>query len=226
MILILFGPPGAGKGTQGALIVKACGVPKISTGEIFRDLAAEGSPLGLKAKRYWTQGKLVPDEIVVGLIRERIHSSDCKNGFVLDGFPRTVRQAETLNLLLSESGRHVDGVLSFAVDHEELLRRLIGRRTCNNCGAAYHVTSLPPGQENVCDHCGHALEHRADDNPEAIKVRLAEYDAKTAPVLTYYSERGLLTTVDANADPSTIFSRVGEVLGRVGCVQEPVNAVG
>jgi adenylate kinase len=225
MILILFGPPGAGKGTQGALIVKACGVPKISTGEIFRDLAASGSPLGLEAKKFWSDGKLVPDEIVVGLIKERIECADCAAGFLLDGFPRTVRQAETLETLLEGIGKSVNGVLNFDVEADELLRRLTGRRTCKNCGATYHVTSLPPRVDSICDHCGHELEQRADDNPESIKVRLAEYEAKTEPVLQYYTDRNLLTTIDSNSDPGTVFSRLGEVLGRVGCVQKSTDTV-
>ena len=215
MIIILLGAPGSGKGTQGARITKKYRLPKISTGEIFRDLAAQGTPLGLDAKTYWSAGKLVPDETVVGLIRERISNSDCIDGFILDGFPRTVQQANTLGDLLDKDGRNLDAVIEFAVDEDELVRRLVGRRACSNCGATYHVTSAPSRVENVCDHCGHMLSRRADDSPDAIRTRLAEYRAKTAPLLDYYTERLLLSTLDANADPDTVFSRVEAVLREV-----------
>jgi adenylate kinase len=136
-----------------------------------------------------------------------------------------VTQAETLDELLGEIGKQVDGVLNFDVADDELKRRLTGRRTCKNCGATYHVTSLPPRVDSICDHCGHVLEQRADDNPDSIKVRLSEYEAKTAPVLKYYLKRGLLTTIDSNSNPKTVFSRLGDVLERVGCVQESANSV-
>lgn len=212
MILILLGAPGAGKGTQGARLVEKYGIPKISTGEMFRDLAAAGTPLGLEARTYWSRGQLVPDEIVVGLVRERISAPDCARGFLLDGFPRTVRQADILGELLQQTGRKLDGVLDFAVDEAALIARLAGRRTCAHCGATYHVTSVPPKQDNVCDHCGHALVQRADDTPESIRTRLREYAVKTAPLLAYYAERGLLHTIDANAEPDVVFHRTEAVL--------------
>lgn len=217
MIAILLGPPGAGKGTQGAKITALCGVPKISTGEIFRDLAASGTVLGLKAKGYWSTGILVPDEIVVGLVKERIEAPDCKDGFLLDGFPRTVRQAEILGELLAEKGCKLDGVINFAVDAEELVRRLSGRRTCANCGATYHVTALPPKQDNVCDHCGEPLTKRTDDSPESILTRLAEYSAKTAPLLAYYQGRGLLNDIPSDRTPPEIFASLQPVLAGMGC---------
>lgn len=217
MILILLGPPGAGKGTQGVRIVKECGVPKISTGEIFRDLAAAGTPAGLEAKSYWSQGKLVPDETVVELVKQRIECDDCEKGFLLDGFPRTVAQADILGSLLKETGRKLDGVLNFDVSDEGLIRRLSGRRTCGNCGATYHVTALPPREENKCDHCGCPLVQRSDDNPDSIRTRLVEYANKTAPLLAYYEERGLLHTVDSNADPDTIFASMKTLLQELGC---------
>ena len=215
MILILLGPPGAGKGTQGARIMQTLSVPKISTGEIFRDLAAAGSALGLQAKSFWSQGKLVPDEIVVELVKERIEAPDCANGFLLDGFPRTVNQAETLDALLSQSGRMVDGVLDFNVDADELLRRLSGRRTCGNCGATYHLTSLPPKRDSLCDHCNQPLVQRDDDNPDSIRTRVKEYESKTAQLLAYYRGRGLLHTVMANSDPETIYAGVEDALREV-----------
>jgi adenylate kinase len=224
MILILLGPPGAGKGTQGARIIERCNVPKISTGEIFRDLAASGTPLGLEARKYWSQGKLVPDEIVVGLVKERITQKDCDKGFILDGFPRTVKQADTLGKLLRQCGRDLDGVLNFAVDTEELVRRLSGRRSCANCGATYHVTALPPKQEGVCDHCGCPLTQRADDSPDSIRIRLQEYEKKTAPLLAYYGERGLLNTVDSNYPPDVIFASLEGVLHALGCGHQGTSA--
>ncbi len=215
MILILLGPPGAGKGTQGARIVEEYGIPKISTGEIFRDLAAAGKPLGLKAREYWSHGKLVPDEIVVGLIRERIAAEDCNRGFILDGFPRTISQADTLNGLLADCGYRLDAALNFEVDTEELVRRLSGRRVCTNCSATYHVTALPPRQDDICDHCGHVLVQRSDDMPDAIRTRLVEYAAKTAPLLDYYQERGLLRNIDSNAEPAEVYVRVKAALAEL-----------
>jgi len=216
MIIVMFGPPGAGKGTQGARIVQWLGIPKISTGEMFRDLAAAGTPLGLEARNYWSAGQLVPDEIVVGLVKERIAAPDCRSGFILDGFPRTVTQAETLDGMLAGQGSALDVVLNFEVDKQELVRRLSGRRTCPNCGATYHVDALPPQRENLCDHCGHTLARRADDSPESIITRLEEYRGKTAPLLAYYEQRGLLRTIEANDDPDSVFGRVRQVLEEVG----------
>jgi adenylate kinase len=215
MIIILLGAPGSGKGTQGELIIEKYRVPKISTGEMFRDLAARGTPLGIEARKYWSAGKLVPDDIVVGLIRERIARGDCRRGFILDGFPRTVQQAETLGTLLAECNENLDAAIDLAVDEEELVRRLSGRRTCSHCGATYHVTSLPPKVDNVCDHCGHALAQRADDSPESIRIRLAEYRNKTEPLMDYYAKRGLLHAIDANADPHAVFRRVEAVLQEI-----------
>lgn len=217
MILVLLGPPGAGKGTQGVKIVERCGVPKISTGEIFRDLAAAGTPLGLEARNYWAQGKLVPDDVVVGLVRERISCDDCLKGFILDGFPRTVTQADILNELLAKMGRRMDGVLDFEVDADQLVLRLSGRRSCPHCSATYHVTSKPPIADGRCDHCGCPLVQRTDDNPESIRIRLQEYAAKTAPLLAYYAERGLLHRIDANGTPDEIFSAFEPELVKMGC---------
>ena len=218
MIAILMGPPGAGKGTQGDRITEIFKVPKISTGAIFRDLAAAGTPMGVLAKSFWSNGKLVPDEVVVGLVRERISRSDCVRGFLLDGFPRTIAQAETLVSLLVGIGMTLDVVLNFDVQPGELIRRLAGRRSCSNCGATYHVTRLPSRIENICDHCHHRLTRRDDDTPESIEVRLHEYINKTEPLLEWYSDRGLLVMVDANGEPETIFQAVREKLVEMGLV--------
>lgn len=212
MILILLGPPGAGKGTQGVRLAAELAVPKISTGDIFRELAAAGTDLGLKAKEYWSQGKLVPDDIVVGLVRERLAMADCAGGFLLDGFPRTVGQADVLTTLLAELGRSLDGVIDFAVADDELITRLSGRRTCPGCTATFHVVAMPPKVEGVCDKCGGALIQRADDQPESIRTRLQEYGAKTEPLLAYYRDRGLLLSIDASPAPDAIFAKVLDVV--------------
>ncbi len=218
MVYVLFGPPGAGKGTQGARIAAQYGVPTISTGAIFRDNVAAGTPLGLVAKDYMSRGQLVPDEIVVQLVKDRISEPDCAAGFLLDGFPRTINQAEILEVMLGEAGIAIDGVLDFEVGEDELVKRLSGRRTCSKCGATYHIVAVPPRQAGVCDQCGGALEQRADDMPEAIRTRLHEYQAKTAPVLAFYRERGLLREIDANASPDEIFAKVLAVLPTAAAV--------
>jgi adenylate kinase len=225
MIAILLGPPGAGKGTQGKRITARCGVPKISTGEIFRDLAAAGTPLGLEARGYWSAGRLVPDEIVVGLVKERIDAPDCADGFLLDGFPRTVQQAQILDQLLQSTGRKLDGVIDFDVQPEELIRRLSGRRSCTHCGATYHVTALPPKRDNICDHCEHGLVQRTDDTPDSIRVRLEEYSVKTAPLLAYYEERGQLYVVESDRTPDEIFRSLEPILERLRCSPAAGDAV-
>jgi adenylate kinase len=212
MILILLGPPGAGKGTQGERLVRKHAIPKISTGEIFRDLAAAGSELGLKAREYWSVGALVPDEIVVGLVRERLAAPDCGNGFILDGFPRTVAQAETLGSILGALGMVLDAAIDLEVDAATLVRRLSGRRTCSQCGATYHVTAVPPKRPGVCDHCGTGLVQRADDAEGAIRKRLEVYSAKTAPLLAYYEAKGMLRRVDANDAPDVVAGRVDDAI--------------
>jgi adenylate kinase len=181
-------------------------------------MAAAGTPLGLEAKKYSSQGLLVPDEIVVGLIKERIQADDCRKGFILDGFPRTVPQAEALDAMLQAAGREVNKVLNFEVDEEELVLRLSGRRVCTQCGATYHVKFMPPKVEGVCDACGGRLEQRADDAPESVRRRLVEYVQKTAPVLDYYRKKGNLEQVDATPDPDTIFARVRELIQGMSAV--------
>ncbi|MGC8668328.1 MAG: adenylate kinase [Chthonomonadales bacterium] len=212
MILVLMGPPGSGKGTQGARISEELGIPRIATGDTLREMAAAGTPLGLKAKEYSSKGLLVPDEIVVGLIKERIGAEDCRKGFILDGFPRTVGQAEALDAMLHAAGRKIDRVVNFEVPEEEVVRRLSGRRVCTQCGATYHIEFVPPRVEGICDACGGTLVQRADDAPEAVRRRLVEYEQKTAPVLRYYEGKGNLVHVDASPDPDTIFGRVRELI--------------
>jgi adenylate kinase len=221
-ILILLGAPGVGKGTQGQRIAEHYGIPKISTGDMFREMAAAGTALGLRAKEYFTRGELVPDEIVIGLVEERITQPDCKEGFLLDGFPRTVNQAKALEAMLQQQRLRLDGVLDFVVAEDELVRRLSGRRTCGNCGAIYHVDSMPPKTPNICDRCGSTLLQRADDAPDSVRVRLREYAAKTAPLQEYYRQRKLLHTLDANADPDTVFERVKAVLERMHAQQSDI----
>ncbi|MCX6362340.1 MAG: adenylate kinase [Armatimonadetes bacterium] len=201
MILVLFGPPGAGKGTQGARIAETVGIPNVSTGAIFRGLAAAGTEVGTKALGYMKAGELVPDQIVVDLVRERIAQSDCESGFLLDGFPRTIAQAEILDTMLGELGLSIDAVLNFDVAEDLLIERLSGRRTCITCGATYHVVAVPPKVDGKCDACGADLVQRADDMPESIRTRLREYAGKTAPVLGYYEARGSLKSIEAVGSP-------------------------
>lgn len=213
MIYILFGPPGVGKGTQGERIAEALGVPTISTGAIFRGLAGAGTEIGKTAQEYMAQGKLVPDEVVVALVRERIVKDDCTDGFLLDGFPRTVNQAAVLEQMLGDLGRTLTAVLDFEASENEIVSRLSGRRTCSGCGATYHVTNMPPREPGVCDGCGKQLTQRTDDQPASILTRLHEYHDKTAPVLGFYQERGLLKTIDAAAAPDMVYAAVQQVIG-------------
>lgn len=215
MILVLLGAPGAGKGTQGDRIAARYHIPKISTGDIFRQLASDGTMVGKAAMEYMARGELVPDDIVIALVQQRITKPDCADGFLLDGFPRTDYQAVTLECILNDMDRVFDGAINFKVSEEELIKRLSGRRTCPECKATYHVVTAPPKQEGVCDHCGAKLIQRADDNPESIKMRLQEYAAKTAPLIHFYEDRGQLHDIDANDDPDSIFERVVEVVERL-----------
>lgn len=190
------GPPGAGKGTQAERIVEEFRIPHISTGDAFRSAMKEGTPLGKKAKEYVDQGLLVPDEITNGIVKERLQQDDCERGFLLDGFPRTIPQAEALDQMLTELGRRIDHVINLKVDRHLLLARLTGRRICKSCGATYHVMFHPPKQEGVCDKCGGELYQRSDDTEEKVGTRLDEYVNKTAPLLDYYRGKGLLREVD------------------------------
>ena len=206
MNLILIGPPGAGKGTQAAFIVKKYGVPHISTGDILRDAASHGTALGMKAAKYMNAGELVPDDIVIGLVKERFSQKDCEKGFLLDGFPRTKEQAESL-----ENIAKVEIVLYISVPDEVVIKRLAGRRTCS-CGAVYHVISHPPKRDGICDSCGGKLFQREDDKESTVANRLAQYRKQTQPLIEYYTKKNLLKTVDGHESIDAITKGIAEIL--------------
>ena len=191
MKMILLGAPGAGKGTQAEIISKQLNIPTISTGNILRAAVKNGTPIGLKAKEYMDAGALVPDEVIIGVITERLAQPDCANGYILDGVPRTLDQADALEA----AGVHFDAVISIEISDEEIEKRMTGRRTCLNCGATYHVVAAPPKVEGVCDACGEALTQRKDDKPETVRARLKTYHAETEPLKGYYERRGVLKMV-------------------------------
>lgn len=212
MNILFMGPPGAGKGTQAERIVKEFGIPHISTGDAFRAAMREGTPIGLKAKEYIDNGQLVPDDVTVGVVRERLAQPDCEAGFLLDGFPRTLGQAEALDDLLVTMGRKLDHVINLSVDRELLLARLTGRRICKSCGATYHVIFNPSKQEGVCDKCQGELYQRSDDTEETVGKRLDVYLNETAPLLSYYEAKGLLRDVDGEKEIDTVTSEVVSLL--------------
>lgn len=198
MQLILMGAPGAGKGTQAAFLVKKFNIPQISTGDMFRAAVKEGTELGKQAKACMEAGKLVPDEVTIGIVRERLAKEDCAGGFILDGFPRTVEQADALNKILGDLGKKLTSVLNIHVPSEELISRAVGRRICKNCGATYHVKFNAPKVEAVCDNCGGELYQRADDTVETMTNRLNVYMTATRPLIDYYKAAGLYVEVDGN----------------------------
>lgn len=197
MILIFLGPPGSGKGTQAKILMGKKGWPQLSTGDMLRTAISNGTQLGLAAKSYMDKGALVPDQVVIGLIAERTLASDCKAGFILDGFPRTIPQADALDKVLAESGRKVDQVILFEIADQELVSRISGRRTCLNCGSMFQLDSKPPKQAGICDKCGSKLVQRDDDQSAVVQKRLSVYHAQTAPVAEYYRKVGKLKTVNA-----------------------------
>ena len=204
MRLIFLGPPGAGKGTQARALARQWGVPQIATGEMLREAVAVGTPLGLEAKRIMETGALVPDDVMIELIAERLRQPDAAGGFILDGFPRTLAQAEALERLLKDLGQKLDGVVFFEVAEPELVRRLTGRRLCRQCQTAFHVVSAPPQREGVCDRCGGELYQRDDDREATVRHRLGVYDRQTAPLLAYYRDRGLLVPIAGEGAIGTI----------------------
>lgn len=215
MNLILLGPPGAGKGTQAQTLSAEFGLAKLSTGDMLRAAVASGSELGLMAKDIMARGALVPDEIMINLIRERIRESDCANGFILDGFPRTEAQAEALDVMLAAEGKKLDHVIELKVDDAKLVKRITGRFSCKKCGAGYHDSFKQPKAAGVCDECG-ATEfvRREDDKAETVTKRLTAYHAQTAPLLPYYAKSGALTSVDGMADINEVGVAINKILGR------------
>ena len=207
MRLVLVGPPGAGKGTQAQFIAAQFAIPKISTGDIFRANVSEGTELGMTAKKYMDAGDLVPDEVTSAMVRERLKEEDAGDGFLLDGYPRTVPQAETLDEILGGLDVGVDVVLELVVDDEEVIRRLSGRRTCRSCGHIWHVDFDPPTRDGTCDHCGGQLFQRDDDKPDTVRHRLEVYAEQTAPLVAFYAEKGVLVGIDATGPVDDVTER-------------------
>ena len=215
MRLILLGPPGSGKGTQGVRLADRIGVPQISTGDLFRKNLAESTALGRKAQEYMSKGQLVPDELVLDMVDDRLKVGDTAKGFILDGFPRTIPQADGLGKMLEAHGTHIDHVVLIDLDDEEIVGRLSARRTCSKCGAIYHLIASPPKQANVCDKCGAVgtLEQREDDVPETIRKRLVVYHDQTQPLVVYYEKAGLLRTVDGAQTPDKVAQDIVDAVG-------------
>lgn len=212
--VVLLGPPGAGKGTQAKLLRERFEACQISTGDILRKAVADKTPLGREAKRYLNGGELVPDDVIVRLVGERLKQTDCAKGFVLDGFPRTLPQAQSLEGILKEMALPLDGVLSIQVPHDVIVQRLAGRRNCQNCGALYHVNFDPPRSGETCDRCGGRLQQRDDDREETITTRLRVYESQTAPLANYYRERGNLREINGVGKVEEIQRRIVKALGR------------
>ncbi len=212
MNLILLGPPGAGKGTQSAALVERFGIPQISTGDMLRAAVKEGSPMGLKAKSCMDSGALVPDDVVIGIVRERLAKEDCANGFILDGFPRTVAQADSLQATLEDLGKELDAVVSLEVDADALVERLTGRRICKGCAKGYHLRFDPPTIAGRCDLCGSELYQRDDDREETIRKRLTVYQEQTSPLIDYYRQKGLLISIDGMRDIGVVQSDIATAL--------------
>jgi adenylate kinase len=212
MNIVLLGAPGAGKGTQAAKMVEAYGIPHISTGDIFRKAVSEGTPLGVEAKRYMDAGELVPDEVVIGIVTERLTEPDCAVGFILDGFPRTVAQADALDAALASAGRHLDAVVSIDAPRPELVQRLTARRQCRKCGRIYNILSDRPAHFNVCDECGGEVYLRDDDTDATVNNRLDVYERQTAPLHAYYQAKSLLRSIDGSKDVESVFADVRSAL--------------
>lgn len=213
MKIIMLGAPGAGKGTQAKLIAEKYQVPHISTGDIFRANIKNGTELGMEAKKYMDQGLLVPDELTVKILLDRVAQDDCKNGYVLDGFPRTIPQAKVLEDALEKLGEKIDYAIDVDVPDENIVRRMSGRRACLKCGATYHIEHVPPKAEGICDACGSELVLRDDDKPETVQNRLKVYHDQTQPLIDFYTEKGVLKTVDGTVDMKDVFQAITDILG-------------
>ena len=213
MIIVMLGAPGAGKGTQAAMICEKYGIPHISTGDIFRSNIKNQTELGKKAKAYMDAGQLVPDSLTVELLLDRVAQDDCGRGYVLDGYPRTIPQAEVLTKALAEQGGAVDFAIDVDVPDENIVRRMSGRRTCPKCGASYHIQYIPPKTEGICDICGESLYQRKDDQPETVQNRLSVYHDQTQPLIEYYAKAGVLHTVDGTQDKADVFDAIVRILG-------------
>jgi len=212
MRLVFLGAPGVGKGTQAEMVSAKFGIPKISTGDLLRAAVAQKSPLGIEAKQYMDRGDLVPDKVVIGLVEEKVGTQECAKGFILDGFPRTVPQADTLSELLAGKGLSLDRVIHFVIPREEVINRLSGRRSCSKCPAVYHVVFVPPKRENICDECGGALIQRSDDRKETVESRLTVYEAQTSPLIDYYREKNLLVELDGSGSVEAVQERLLSLL--------------
>ena len=213
MKIVMLGAPGAGKGTQAKKIAGKYGIPHVSTGDIFRANIKNGTKLGMQAKAYMDAGNLVPDEITIGMLLDRIHQEDCEKGYVLDGFPRTIPQAESLTAALKERGESIDYAIDVDVPDENIIRRMSGRRACLKCGATYHILYAAPKKEGICDTCGEALVLRDDDKPETVSKRLKVYHEQTQPLIDYYTKEGVLKTVDGTRSLEEVFQEIVGVLG-------------
>ena len=213
MKIIMLGAPGAGKGTQAKMIAAKYNIPHISTGDIFRANIKNNTELGKKAKEYMDQGLLVPDELTCDLVTDRIQQDDCANGFILDGFPRTIPQAEALDKALTGLGQAMDYAIDVDVPDENIVNRMSGRRACLKCGATYHIVTIPPKQEGICDNCGSEIVQRDDDKPETVQKRLQVYHDQTQPLIDFYNNKGILKSVDGTKDLDAVFDSIKAILG-------------
>ncbi len=212
--IVLMGPPGCGKGTQGFKLKERYGIPSLSTGDMLRAAVHDKTPVGLRAKQFMEKGALVPDDVIIGVMRDRMEAADCEKGYILDGFPRTVAQAEALDRLIAQAKTGLLGAINLDVPDDEVVRRIAGRRQCKKCGANYHVIYKKPAEEGVCDIDGGELYQRADDNEKTVRTRLATYNEQTAPLLSYYESKGLLMNVSGMGDIDEIFDNICSLIDR------------